>query len=69
MDDIPDEFVEEIKQTFDLFDKDKSGSIDRQELGEVFQSLGQHYTDQELQEMIDEIDDDGSGVIEFAEFL
>ena len=40
MEDIPDEFVEEIKQTFDLFDKDKSGSIDRQELGEVFKSLG-----------------------------
>ena len=69
MEDIPDEFVEEIKQTFDLFDKDKSGSIDRQELGEVFKSLGQHYTDQELQEMIDEIDDDGNGAIEFAEFL
>jgi len=69
MDEIPEEFVEEIKQTFDLFDKDRSGAIDRHELGEVFKSLGQHYTEKELQEMINDIDDDGSGAIEFAEFL
>lgn len=47
-DHIPDEFVEEIWQTFNLFDKDKSGSIDTYELGEVFKSLGQHYTEAEL---------------------
>ena len=68
-DQIPEEFVEEIWQTFNLFDKDRSGSIDKEELGEVFKSLGQHYTEAELQEMVDEIDDDGSGSIEFSEFL
>ena len=44
-DNIPDEFVEEIKQTFELFDRNGDKSIDRDELGEVFKSLGQHYTD------------------------
>ena len=38
--DIPDEFVEEIKQTFELFDRNGDKSIDRDELGEVFKSLG-----------------------------
>ena len=68
-DDIPEEFVQEIRATFDLFDKDMSGAIDKEELREVFRSLGQHYTDDELQEMIDRTDFDGSGSIEFGEFL
>ena len=37
---IPEEFVQEIRATFDLFDQDNSGSIDREELGDVFKSLG-----------------------------
>ena len=69
VDNIPDEFVEEIKQTFDLFDKDNSESIDREELGEVFRSLGQHYTEQELEEMIKEIDADKNGSIDFNESI
>ena len=61
--------MDEIYATFQLFDQDNSGSIDKEELGELFKSLGQNYTDAELNEMIEEIDDDGSGSIEFNEFL
>ena len=68
-DDIPEEFIQEIKATFDLFDKDQSGTIDLDELGDVFRSLGQNYSDHELQEMIELMDDDRSGEIEFGEFL
>ena len=68
-DEIPEEFVEEIRQTFQLFDKNEDGTIDQEELGDVFRSLGQHYTDAELHEMIAEIDTDQSGSIEFTEFL
>merc|ERR1711953_819431 len=64
---IPEEFVQEIRATFDLFDQDNSGSIDREELGDVFKSLGQRYSDAELDEMIAE--NDNSGSIEFGEFL
>ena len=67
--DMPEDFVEEIRQTFRLFDENNDGSIDEKELGNVFRSLGQHYTQAELSEMIAEIDADGSGVIEFDEFL
>ena len=68
-DNIPDEFVEEIKQTFELFDRNGDKSIDREELGEVFRSLGQHYTEQEIIEMIREIDTDKNDSVDFNEFL
>ena len=55
---IPEEFIEEIRQTFILFDKNQDGTIDLPELGDVFRSLGQHYTEDELKEMIADIDQD-----------
>ena len=40
-----------------------------QELGTVMRSLGQNPQDQELNEMINEIDEDGNGHVDFDEFL
>jgi len=48
MDDIPEDFVEEIRQTFKLFDKNNDGTIDHDELGDVFRSLGQQCSQAEL---------------------
>nr|CAB3459269.1 unnamed protein product [Digitaria exilis] len=39
------------------------------ELGTVMGSLGQSPTEEELQEMVNEVDADGSGAIDFEEFL
>ena len=35
----------------------------------LLQSLGVHPSDEELEEMINEVDTDGNGVLEFPEFL
>jgi calmodulin len=40
-----------------------------QELATVMRSLGQNPTEAELQDMMNEVDIDGSGSIEFNEFL
>lgn len=45
------------------------GSIDIKELGTVMRSLGQNPTAAELQDMVNEIDADGTGMIDFPEFL
>ena len=37
-------------------------------LGKVLRMLGQNPSEEELQEMVDEVDEDGSGTIDFEEF-
>ncbi|KII85394.1 hypothetical protein PLICRDRAFT_31633 [Plicaturopsis crispa FD-325 SS-3] len=60
---------EEFKEAFSLFDKDGDGTITTKELGTVMRSLGQNPTEAELQDMINEVDADGNGTIDFPEFL
>ncbi len=43
--------------------------IGTKELGTVMRVLGQNPTSAELQEMVNEFDNDGSGSIDFTEFL
>lgn len=45
------------------------GCITVEELATVIRSLDQNPTEKELQDMINEVDADGNGTIEFAEFL
>ena len=61
--------IAEFREAFSLFDHDENGSVSTSELGEVLRSLGQNPTENELRDMVNEIDEDGNGTIEFMEFL
>jgi len=58
----------ELRDAFAVFDDDNSGSISRAELKKLMKNLGQTLTDAELDAMMDEVDTDGDGEIDFAEF-
>ncbi len=59
---------EEIMKVFALFDDDNTGKISFRNLKRVANELGEQLTDDELQEMIDEADRDGDGMINQGPF-
>merc|ERR1712124_227246 len=61
--------VEEIKEAFDLFDNDGSGAISVNELTSAMKSLGFDVKHAVVYNMVADLDADGSGEIEFGEFL
>lgn len=58
----------EIDKVFALFDEDETGKISFRNLKRIAQELGESLTDEELQEMIEEADRDGDGLISPEEF-
>jgi calmodulin len=69
VEDLTEEQVAEFKEAFALYDKDKDGRINTKELGAFMRSIGQNPTEQELQDIINEVDADGDGDINFREFV
>ena len=59
------EEMEEWRTIFNLFDVDGDQSITHEELGIVLRSMGQNPSEQELIDMISEMDEDGSGTVDF----
>merc|ERR1712100_81117 len=59
----------EIKEAFDLFDTSGDGNIDIKELTIAMKALGCEPKPGEIEKMIGEVDDDGSGEIGYPEFL
>merc|ERR1712080_471637 len=65
---LGEEQVMEIKDAFDLFDKDRSGEITVGEMLEAMRSLGYDTEAGEAAEHVKSLDKDGSGALEFNEF-
>lgn len=61
--------IEEVREAFNLFDVDGSGTIDPRELREAMKSLGYDAKNQVIADMIADLDRDGTGEIDFDEFL
>jgi Ca2+-binding EF-hand superfamily protein len=69
IDDVPKSRLIYYRNAFDMFDKKKIGIITLKELSNVIRSLNLDPTEEEIKEMIDEVDLDGNGEIDFEEFV
>ncbi|KAJ4946261.1 hypothetical protein JOQ06_023929 [Pogonophryne albipinna] len=66
---LNEEQKQEIKEAFDLFDTDGTGTIDVKELKVAMRALGFEPKKEEIKNMIADIDKEGSGTIDFNDFL
>ena len=68
-DDLTEEQKAELKEAFSLFDRDGDGTITIKELQVVMRSIGQNPTEEEVMAMINEVDSDNDGEVDFREFM
>lgn len=57
-----------LKNAFDAFDQEKNGFINTTMVGTILGMLGHQLDEKMLMEIVAEVDEDGSGQIEFEEF-
>eukprot|EP00091_Calanus_sinicus_P015912 TRINITY_DN3494_c0_g1_i1.p2 TRINITY_DN3494_c0_g1~~TRINITY_DN3494_c0_g1_i1.p2 ORF type:complete len:102 (+),score=50.05 TRINITY_DN3494_c0_g1_i1:73-378(+) len=57
-----------LKNCFDLFDSKKQEFLSADDLDEILRAMGFRPSKEELIAILEEIDEDGSGEIEFGEF-
>nr|AYA58204.1 troponin C [Teleogryllus emma] len=68
-DDIPPEQIAMLKKAFDAFDREKKGCISTEMVKDILRMLEIPVDDATLKVIIDEVDEDGSGQLEFEEFV
>ncbi|KAG6448368.1 troponin C, isoallergen Bla g 6.0101 [Manduca sexta] len=61
--------LQELKEAFRLYDREGNGYITTEVLKEIFKELDNTLSADDLDTMIEEIDTDGSGTVDFDEFL
>jgi len=63
------EQLEDFKEVFNLFDKDRDGRLSVDEVSKVFKTLGVAAGDDSVKRMIERVDANKSGAVEFGEFV
>eukprot|EP00877_Chromochloris_zofingiensis_P008283 jgi/Chrzof1/3708/Cz13g06020.t1 len=66
---LKDEEIRELKELFDMVDKDKGGSLSAEEVQELMEILGMPRRLEDVERMIADIDKDNSQTVDFDEFL
>ena len=67
--DIPEDKIAEARKIFDLFDINKDSTISSTELGKALNALEVFPTEEELATLMNQVDTNKNGKIEFEEFL
>ena len=60
---------DQYKEAFDMFDTENRGFIDVDQIRRALKKFGQDLTRREVEDMIKDLDSDGSGTLTFEEFI
>ncbi|EDO37259.1 predicted protein [Nematostella vectensis] len=66
---LTDKDIRQLRESFELYDKQGDEKIDSSQLGEVLRGLGQNPTNAEVKKIVSEMDPEGGNRISFEEFL
>jgi len=66
---LDEQFIARCREAFNTFDEDRSGTIDSNEMKSLLEAIGETPSDEDLFKFMADVDEDGTGEIEFAEFL
>ena len=66
---LTNEQIQAFKEAFDLFDNNGGGTIDSAELKETLDSVGIEIDQEDIEDVMMKLDEDGNGEIDFEEFL
>jgi len=58
----------ELKECFRVLDKEKRGEVNTNEIRYILKALGDDLTEEEIDDMIADVDTDGSGWVDYDEF-
>merc|ERR1719195_749476 len=59
---------EELKEAFRIYDRDDQGFITTEVLKEILREIDATLTEDDLDNIVEEVDEDGSGTLDFDEF-
>jgi len=68
MSDLDEAQTAALKQAFESFDTSGEGAIGIETIGNILRMMGVKMKEADLKEAVDDVDDDGSGMLEFEEF-
>ena len=62
-DKLSQEQIGELKQAFQMFDRDQGGSISSKELGRVMRAMGMNPTEAEIMDLLNEVHRDSVQIL------
>ncbi|GLU05376.1 hypothetical protein SLE2022_224780 [Rubroshorea leprosula] len=66
---LDDEQIAELREIFRSFDRNNDGSLTQLELGSLLRSLGLKPSPDQLDALIQKVDTNNNGLVEFSEFI
>lgn len=66
---LTEDSIAQFREAFETFDLDKDGYLNLKELADLMKQIGYPITDQEVADIINEVDIDGNGHVDFREFI